>query len=168
MNSILRVLSIVSLLCLLVVQVTERSSVSAFVNNMDQSPSSILMKDTYKLKANCVLGSEALIGANFKNRRFLDANLSTCKLVQADFSKAILTDTNLSLTDCRGANFAYANMYGIDVRGADLQNAIFKHTNLAGMSYNNNTKFTGARFDKHTEFPIDFIPEAHGMVNDND
>ena len=167
MHSILRVLSIVALLCLLVAQVTERSSVSAFVNNMDQSPSSTLIKDTFKLKPNCALGSENLIGANFKNRRFLDTNLSTCKLVQADFSKAILTDTNLSLADCRGANFAYANMYGIDVRGADLQNAIFKHTNLAGMSYDKLTKFTGARFDKHTEFPIDFVPEAHGMVNED-
>jgi uncharacterized protein YjbI with pentapeptide repeats len=162
-----RVLPIVVLLGLLLVQVSERSTVSAFFNKeseLDQPHSSEVFKDNFNLLPNCTPTSEPLIGVSFENQKLMEANFTMCKLVQANFIRALMVDTKFLNADCRGANFSYAVMTGVDIRGTDLQNAVFSHTDLTGMNYNNMTKFTGARYDKFTRFPITFVPQAHGMV----
>ncbi len=101
-----------------------------------------------------------LTGANFNG-----ANLYWC---MAPYAKLIGAD--LRHTILRGAALDYADLTDADLCNADLSlDNLGGYTNLSGailtgIKFNENTKFTGARYSDETVFPDGFNPEEYGML----
>lgn len=133
----------------------------------DSSSSSKSFRNTFKNHPACSLKVPKDFRAmSFVNRNLSEANLSFCVLSEANFTDAILLDSDFFKANLEGANLTRANMTGADIRGTNLKGAILYHTNLNGMVVDNFTQFEGARYDKHTHFPVTFVPEAFGLIYD--
>ena len=87
-------------------------------------------------------------GGRYRNKHFLEIDLSRAVLVSCDFSGARLTEGTLINCQLRNCNFSNCNL-----KGADLSNAVIEES-----------QFIRARFDKKTQFPSGFDPVARGMV----
>jgi hypothetical protein len=84
-----------------------------------------------------------LAGAHFRGTQLFTASFQGSNLAGADFRHATLMGTDLRRANLQGANFS----------GADLRD-----TRLSGAD------FTGAIYDRNTQFPYTFAPQKHGLI----
>lgn len=81
-------------------------------------------------------------------------DLSGKNLQGLDLSGLKLRGSDLSGADLRKANLSGADLSGTDLRGADLRQAnVF------------DTKFTGAKCNNKTKWPMGFVPDFAGLIN---
>ena len=80
--------------------------------------------------------------------------------IEGDFVRANLREALLS-----GANLSGANMYGANLIGSNLSRANLSRANLIGANLHG-ADMSEAKYDKRTQFPVDFCPEGHGIIYD--
>lgn len=119
------------------------------------------------------LASADLSGAQLINAQLQWCNLSQAKGHLAQFQGADLTQAILDQAHMNRANFSLAVLTGASLRGADLTLANMSHamlieTNcymtkfwLADLS---NAKLDSARYDRHTVWPQDFLPQVFPLI----
>ena len=86
--------------------------------------------------------------------RLLGANLKYSNLSAAHLNGANLTQADLQCANLQHANLRGAKLIRADVRGANLQDI-----NLTTVSLEE------ALYDKHTQFPLHFVPASAGMLD---
>lgn len=119
-----------------------------------------------------------LIRANLSGARLTEANLSGAALIRADLrganlyganlTRAYLSFDNLSKANLRRANLTGAKLIRADLRGANLTGADLTETTLRGANLTETdlteTDLSGAKYNKETEWPDDFDPQAARAV----
>ncbi len=118
------------------------------------------------MKVRNTLSGEQYIfsGSNLRRADFSGAELGSC-----DFSAAKLHDACFKEAKMQGANFEDAVLYNANLIGGDFRNANFRNADLRWAKLVDanldGADFTGAKYVKNaTEFPKNFNPKAHGMV----
>ena len=101
----------------------------------------------------------SLENANFKRCNFSRTDLCNLNMKGANFTEAYLRDAQLINANCEGANFLDAQMYDINLAGANMRNTNLTWAKMQGMTFDEKTDFTGARYNDDTRFPMDF-PES--------
>ncbi|HWD88784.1 MAG TPA: pentapeptide repeat-containing protein [Mucilaginibacter sp.] len=76
-----------------------------------------------------------LIGSDFSQSTFLNAEISNASGLEADFSKTNLTNADLSESNFYGGSFEQSVMKGAIVRNANLQLANFNEANLSNCDF---------------------------------
>ncbi|MBU4486276.1 MAG: pentapeptide repeat-containing protein [Candidatus Delongbacteria bacterium] len=118
-----------------------------------------------------------LSGIDMKNENLKRMSLTYRKLIGADFSGSDLSDASLQGCDLRAALFVNANLsrttfYDADLRGANLEGVTlvsnnFQQSRLEGADFRSasidGVDF-GATYDKTTQWPDGFDPDAAGAV----
>ena len=89
---------------------------------------------------------------DLSNADLSEVDLSNATLYQSDLTGANLSAATLNYTDLQEANLSGANMQETRLYGSDLREA-----NLEG------TDLSGAKYNKFTQFPEAFDPNAAGM-----
>jgi hypothetical protein len=98
-----------------------------------------------------------LTGADFSESDLSNASLQGCDLRTTLFTNANLSNTELYETDLRGANFRGAMMAEARLQKARLEGADLREANLDGADLR-------ATYDKSTQWPEQFDPDAAGAV----
>jgi len=115
--------------------------------------------------------------ARFGRARLEGADLSGAAIFSADFREADMRNAifrntvggklMLRRADLTGTRFDHADLSGSDFAGARLENTRFIDTNLEGARLREavlvRAQFTGARYNKNTQFPRGFDPSRYGM-----
>jgi uncharacterized protein YjbI with pentapeptide repeats len=96
--------------------------------------------------------SEFTLGAY--HRDLTAANFEGAQIVAGNFVKANLTGANLRDANFSGVNLEFATLTGADLRGTDLSE----------IKHNSHTKWTGAIYSVHTQWPEGFDPQAAGAL----
>lgn len=99
-----------------------------------------------------------LLGATLQGAKLRAAVLTEAGLDHADLSNADLTGANLAGASLREANLSGAILTGARLRQADLRGANLATAHLAG------AHLVGADFDRTTQWPPDFQPDAAGLT----
>ena len=106
----------------------------------------------YKRYLNEIIPKTRCSNVNLSNADLSEVDLSNATLYQADLTGANLSAATLNYTDLQEANLSGANMQETRLYGSDLREA-----NLEG------TDLSGAKYNKFTQFPEAFDPNAAGM-----
>ena len=85
------------------------------------------------------------------------ADLSGANLEWADMDEVNLKGADLWKAHLEGAVLSRAHLEGADLYEARLEGAVLKH-----ITYNSSTIWTGAKYNKTTQWPEGFDPEAAG------
>lgn len=132
------------------------------------------------------LKEENLEGCMLKEKDMSEAILIKTNLHRADLEmtkleKANLKETVLKAANLKGAilkevylfrtNFESAILEGAIIQPSFFNNINLKYANLKGanlenIKYDDETKWTEARYDLDTKLPKDFNPKDHGMILD--
>ena len=139
----------------------------------------------YEIKPNADLPYANLRGADltgahlegaFLQHAYLEgAILKDANLEGAFLELAYLEDANLEGAHLKDADLSYARLKGANLKDAHLERAFLQHAHLEGADFTNanlskarilstdlsesvltNTNFSEARYNKYTEFPVDF------------
>lgn len=100
-----------------------------------------------------------LQGANFQNRNLYRAKFQGADLRDANLQLAILHGTQFQGADLRDANLQFVELHESSFRGAKLHGANLKECIVWWGS-----DWTKAEYDKTTQFPSDFNPDAEGLI----
>ncbi|MBD2211215.1 pentapeptide repeat-containing protein [Nostoc linckia FACHB-104] len=106
-----------------------------------------------------------LHGANLKGAIFKYLNLSSkvefqgANLRKANFQSAILRGVQFQGTDLKDATLQYADLHESSFTGAKLHGA-----NLKGCKDSHTADWSQAEYDLKTQFPDDFNPDEHGLI----
>lgn len=125
-----------------------------------------------------LISDKDLSGLEMQNSDLKNMSLVYRKLRGADFSESDLSDASFQGCDLRAAMFVKSNLigtnfYAADLRGANLQGATLASNNFREARLEG-TDFCGATivkidlratYDKSTQWPEGFDPDAAGAVN---
>ena len=119
--------------------------------------------DIEEVDAFCLGPNSDLSDWDHSSRDFTEADLTNADLCDAD-----LSFSNLSGISLRQADLSYANLIAADLSGANLSDTNLSHANLCGADLSDTdlgtADLTNALFDKETQWPHGFVPEAAGAV----
>jgi len=102
-------------------------------------------------------------GVDYSSKEFLlnarhwdlkGTNFEGAEIKSTDFRRTNLAEANL-----RDANFSRVNLQEANLTGADLRG-----TDLSEIKHNSHTKWTGAIYSVHTQWPEGFDPQAAGAL----
>lgn len=117
---------------------------------------------------------QQLVGADFSFAQcqksvFEGCNFTGANLTRATFENGTLEGCILRDVITNDTNFSYSNLYGTIFDGAfgsrtSCQNANLMAANLKNADINK-INFSGAVYNRYTEFPMDFEPIENGLIN---
>jgi len=140
------------------------------IREMRSPDNGIALRASEELRAHQWLTDGSLKGASLKRANLEECNFKGAMLDNVDFTGANLKNASFRQASLEGARLSGANLEGAFLRGAKLHQAIIsgailKNAILIAADLEE-TDFSGAIFNRSTQFPKGFDPIKANAIND--